>query len=270
MEDNFNTPVMDTKIEVLNEYSKVKMSSISKNKRPAAKFCKEAAKYILANWDNIEGLKQCQDSIRKDAEEFDDIKSSTVVTLYNSRITELSEEIRKEEEKKAPKQEKKAPAKKEVKSEDKEKQTKIKSAKNERKVGDIHPKHDTWVWTEYTPGKFDWRINPQDKQKVGAKAKSDESKPTKKVKKEAKPKEVKHVTIEEFLEQSKGAFKSQLSKTQKESLKLIQKGWRIVDINGTYFFKSSDGQNKSCNMDSVNALMKRMKIDYIPTGLILK
>ena len=51
---------------------------------------------------------------------------------------------------------------------------------------------------------------------------------------------------------------------------MLQKGWRIVDINGTYFFKSSDGQNKSCNMDSVNALMKRMKIDYIPTGLIVK
>ena len=24
-------------------------------------------------------------------------------------------------------------------------------------VGDIHPKHSDWVWTEYKPGKFDWR-----------------------------------------------------------------------------------------------------------------
>lgn len=27
-----------------------------------------------------------------------------------------------------------------------------------RNVGDIHPKHNNWVWTEYKPGKFDWRI----------------------------------------------------------------------------------------------------------------
>ena len=32
-----------------------------------------------------------------------------------------------------------------------------------RKVGDIHPKHPTLVWTEYAKGKFDWRTNPKDK-----------------------------------------------------------------------------------------------------------
>lgn len=26
-----------------------------------------------------------------------------------------------------------------------------------RTVGDIHPTHSNWVWTEYKPGKFDWR-----------------------------------------------------------------------------------------------------------------
>lgn len=26
------------------------------------------------------------------------------------------------------------------------------------KVGDRHPKHPEWEWTEYQPGKFDWRI----------------------------------------------------------------------------------------------------------------
>ena len=26
-----------------------------------------------------------------------------------------------------------------------------------RAVGDIHPTHSNWVWTEYKPGKFDWR-----------------------------------------------------------------------------------------------------------------
>lgn len=34
-------------------------------------------------------------------------------------------------------------------------------------VGDIHPSHSDWVWTEYAPGKFDWRSN---KTKGGSKA----------------------------------------------------------------------------------------------------
>lgn len=28
-----------------------------------------------------------------------------------------------------------------------------------KNVGDIHPKHSDWVWTEYKPGKFDWRVS---------------------------------------------------------------------------------------------------------------
>jgi len=38
-----------------------------------------------------------------------------------------------------------------------------KPAKTARKVGDVHPKHPTWIWTEYTKGKFDWRTNPANK-----------------------------------------------------------------------------------------------------------
>ena len=29
---------------------------------------------------------------------------------------------------------------------------------SKHQVGDIHPKHSDWVWTEYKPGKFDWRV----------------------------------------------------------------------------------------------------------------
>ncbi len=41
-------------------------------------------------------------------------------------------------------------------------------AKPTRKVGDIH-KNGKWVWTEYTPGKFDWRTIPSQKKKPGNK-----------------------------------------------------------------------------------------------------
>lgn len=35
-----------------------------------------------------------------------------------------------------------------------------KSLVSAHKVGDVHPRHPEWVWKEYKPGKFDWRINP--------------------------------------------------------------------------------------------------------------
>lgn len=41
-------------------------------------------------------------------------------------------------------------------------------AKLTRKVGDIH-KNGKWVWTEYMPGKFDWRTIPSQKKTPGAK-----------------------------------------------------------------------------------------------------
>lgn len=167
--------------------------------------------------------------------------------------------------------------KKQAKSNDDKKEVKSsKTPKNARKVGDRHPKHHTWVWTEYDEGKFDWRINPQDKQKVGAKAKEDgaSSKPKKEVKKPSKKsskpakEEPKHITIDEFKESSKGANKSTLSKAQKDAYKLIQKGWWIINNDSTYFFKNDNGETKSCNIDSVSAMFKKFKMDYIPEGLI--
>lgn len=52
------------------------------------------------------------------------------------------------------------------------------------KVGDLH-KNGLWVWTEYKPGKFDWRIRPELKKAPGAK-KADGS--TKVAAKKAEPK----------------------------------------------------------------------------------
>ena len=40
----------------------------------------------------------------------------------------------------------------------------------QRRIGDIHPQHPDWVWTEYKPGKFDWRISKK-KTKEGAEEK---------------------------------------------------------------------------------------------------
>lgn len=58
------------------------------------------------------------------------------------------------------------------------------------KVGDLH-KNGLWVWTEYKPGKFDWRIRPELKKAPGAKKADGSTKVAKKAepKKAAKPQE---------------------------------------------------------------------------------
>ena len=64
---------------------------------------------------------------------------------------------------KAVKETKKADSKKAEPKAKEEEQPKEKEAKTARKVGDVHPNHPTWIWTEYAEGKFDWRTNPADK-----------------------------------------------------------------------------------------------------------
>ena len=61
-----NMEVMNQVIVRLNEMKAVKMASISKSKRPAAKFNKEVATYLLDNWDNLDQLKTCQKQMRLD------------------------------------------------------------------------------------------------------------------------------------------------------------------------------------------------------------
>lgn len=41
-------------------------------------------------------------------------------------------------------------------------------------VGDIHPQNPNWVWTEYAPGKFDWRTNKKKENKSAKSTKIDE------------------------------------------------------------------------------------------------
>lgn len=126
-----------------------------------------------------------------------------------------------------------------------------KTAGTARKVGDHHPTKP-WVWTEYKPGKFDWRI--------------DKNKNTeKKEKKNAvNPKKV---TIDEFIARVKTNSKN-LSTTQSTYLKLIKKGYWVENNNGSYFFKNEEGKMKQCNMDSLLSLFKKVNVEEIPDNLI--
>lgn len=284
--DNFNAPVMDERILKLNELKAVKMANISKGKRPAAKEAKELAIYILNNWDNIAELKTIKS---------EDVTNEDLQNILASRLKDF-EDASKEAEKaeKAPKEKsekketkKDAPAKA-LKADSKKEEPKAKEevkkedklAKNARKVGDVHPNHPTWVWTEYAEGKFDWRTNPADKKqgqrtdkaatsekKPGVK-KEDKKASNKKVAKGDKAETKKELTIDEFValpvKIARGNKKP--SKAQKEAFKLIMKGYRITADKK--LFENAEGDRKACNWASVEAMLKRYGIEYVPAGLV--
>lgn len=199
-----------------------------------------------------------------------------VVTEAGLHEVEESDKVNQEVNKnQAPKEKKADKSKKDV-------QPKEKAAKTARKVGDVHPKHPTWVWTEYAPGKFDWRTNPKDKKQGQRTDMADkrEKQPKSKAadKKAAKSKEAKQeapkkaekpiYTIDEWvaLPTKPTTVKSKMSENQKEAFKLINKGYRIT--SDKKFFQNAEGDNKACNWASVEAMLKRYGIDYVPMGLI--
>lgn len=178
---------------------------------------------------------------------------------------------------------KQAPKEKKADKSKKDVQPKEKAAKTARKVGDVHPKHPTWVWTEYAPGKFDWRTNPKDKkqgQRTDMADKKENKQPKSKAadKKAAKGKEANQeapkkaekpiYTIDEWvaLPTKPTTVKSKMSEAQKEAFKLINKGYRITADKK--FFENDKDDRKSCNWASVEAMLKRYGIDYVPMGLI--
>lgn len=220
--DNFDAPVMDERILKLNEYKAVKMANLSKGKRPAAKEAKELATYILNNWDDENALASIylDDASAVDKEVFNEIILSRLKNFDDAKKaceeavketpkakTEKKDKLTKTQKdlvdkatkggkatvevevgagksgkaKKADSKKAEPKAKEEVKKE-------TKPAKTARKVGDVHPNHPTWIWTEYATGKFDWRTNPADKKQgqrtdkaATSEKKSEPKKDTKKV-----------------------------------------------------------------------------------------
>lgn len=269
--NNFETPVIDERIVKLNELKSVKMASLNSKKRPAAKEAKGLAAYVLENWDNQQALEQ----LLENAEEAAATElGKSVLDIAQNRRNQMNAIKIEKERKEAEARLKKAASKKESKKTDKEVQPKEKTAKSARKVGDIHPKHPTWIWTEYAPGKFDWRTNPKDKKQGQRTDKTDTAKAkvaskkatkakTETPKKESKP----QITIEEVLSKPKrGVSKKAMSTAQQEAYKLLNRGWRVTEDKK--FLESENGERRGCNWASVEAMLRRYGIDYIPVGLV--
>ena len=307
--DNFDAPVMDERILKLNELKAVKMANLSKSKRPAAKEAKELATYILNNWDNLAELKNIKNEDVKN-EDLQNILASRLKNFSDAeaeilknnpemkKMVKMANDAKKKQEAKTEKKEetKKAAPAKAPKADSKKEEPKAKEevnketkpAKTARKVGDVHPKHPTWIWTEYAEGKFDWRTNPADKKqghrtdKATTSEKKSEPKKAavspKAVAKETKKKVAKggkvekeapkELTIDEFvaLPSKSARGNKKPSEAQKEALKLVMKGYRVTADHK--FFENAEGDKKACNWDSVVAMLKRYGMEYIPSGLV--
>lgn len=271
MEDkNFDTPAMDERIVKLNELKSVKMASLSKSKRPAAKEAKRLAAYVLDKWDN-----QCEleSLLENAAEEAVTELGKSVLDIAQNRRNELNAIKIENARKEAAQAQKEASTTAQTDEADKETEKK-KAAKTARKVGDLHP-NGKWVWTEYKPGKFDWRTIPSLKQqgkRTDVTKKQATKKPASKAKKAEEPKKAEKptYTIDEWvaLPSKASHAKSKMSEAQKEAFKLINKGYRITADKK--FFKAVDGTTKACNWASVEAMLKRYGIDYVPMGLIME
>ena len=142
-------------------------------------------------------------------------------------------------------------------------------------VGDLHP-NGKWVWTEYKPGKFDWRGIPKDGKTVKAQPKKSTPKTNKapKTKVEKKSDNKKVWTMKDFEERcGKGAGQG-LTKTQKEAKKYLLRGYKIelIEQDGHYsnncFLKKEGEVTKSSFRDSIEGLFRKMGME-VPAELFL-
>lgn len=279
-----NNEVMNQTIVRLNEFKAVKMASLSKGKRPAAKFNKEVATYLLDNWDNLEQLKTCVQAMHKDMPE----GCEEVMQMYDNRISELEPKQPKAKKEPKSKTEKKAaePAKKsekkatkaQTKSEDGEKSKRGRKATHY--VGEVHPKNPNWVWMEYAPGKFDWKsirgkqgaeqfpdrtpveTKSEKKESAGKAGKTTKQAAKKSEKKAAKDKEP-QLTLEELLAKP---IPQGLSKPQQNVIKAFKKGYKIRKDGQTYWLTDKDGNNERTEKAVLEALQRKYKINYVPKG----
>lgn len=277
-EEEFNAPVMDERIVYMNEVLATKLSSVSKSKREDIKAAKAIIKHIFENWDNAEingGLKTLIDDKEVEVSQYKlwCIAKSRYDQLVAKAAAEIAES-EKEEETSESEEELKADTTTsetaieapETPKAKKDTSKKSKGSSKRYNVGDHHPQHPDWIYTEYKPGKFDWRAD-----KSVSKVKTDKkTKEVSKPSKENKPKKGeikvafdKTMNVDEFIVALRG---KNLSATQKSHLKLLKKGYRIR--GDKRFFELENSERKACNWESIQAMMAKVGITEIPTGLV--
>lgn len=318
-EEEFDTPVVDERIVKLNELKSVKLSSLSKTKRPDAQTAKSAARFVLERWDDTEELQRLVDDeemkmaayevwaiadsrikqlsyrpeetpkvykdvngveikagcrvkdLSADGEETEVFEDEGKLAVNADGTTVYLSEIETDKVLEVVTNKKQAPKAKKADKSKKDVQPKEKTAKTARKVGDRHP-NGRWLWTEYAPGKFDWRTDPALKHQ-GRTAQSEgktEAKVGKKKPAKAEATQPKRYNVDGWAAMTTrlSHLKRNLSKAQKEALQYIYKGYRITADRK--FWRNDKGETKACIWGAVEALLKRYNTDYMPQGLIIE
>lgn len=311
--------VMDERIVRLNELKSVKLASLTKTKRPAAREAKTAARFVLERWDDTEELQRlvddeemkmaayevwaiadsrikqlsyrpeeapkvykdvngveikagcCIKDLSADGEETEVFEDEGKLAVNADGTTVYLSEIETDKVLEVVTNKKQAPKEKKVDKSKKDVQPKEKTAKTARKVGDRHP-NGLWLWTEYKPGKFDWRTDPALKHQ-GRTAQSEgktEAKVGKKKPAKAEAPQPKRYNVEGWVAMTTrlSHLKRNLSKAQKDVLQYIYKGYRITADRK--FWRNDKGETKACVWGAVEALLKRYNTDYMPQGLIIE
>lgn len=139
-------------------------------------------------------------------------------------------------------------------------------------VGDLHP-NGKWVWTEYKPGKFDWRGILKDGKTVKAQPQKSTPKATK-VEVKKKSNDEKIWTMKDFEERCSKGVGQGLTKTQKEAKKYLLRGYKIelIEQDGHYsnncFLKKEGEVTKSSFRDGIDGLFRKMGME-VPAELFL-
>ena len=150
-------------------------------------------------------------------------------------------------------------------SEERKSESKQKRAPK-HKVGDLH-RNGKWIWTEYKPGKFDWRNIPKDGKKFQGHKSRTEKGTEKPEKKSVTAKKV--WTLRDFEERCVKGLAKNLTKTQKEAKKYLLRGYKIELIeNSNNCFLKKDSDTKSSFFDSVQGLFRKLGME-IPKEMLL-
>lgn len=144
-------------------------------------------------------------------------------------------------------------------------------------VGDLHP-NGKWVWTEYKPGKFDWRGIPKDGNNH---PKSNEKKEHKKSKNKKSTEKLerknKKLTMRDFELRicCSGSNNLNLTKTQQEAKKYLMRGYKvelIKDVKGNLsnscFLKKDGEVTKYSFRDSIKGLFRKVGME-VPEEIFL-
>lgn len=262
--------MMDERIVRINEITATKLSSVSKGKRESLKAAKVTAKFILDGWDNPDTLRQFVDDEENKVVQYElwCIAKSRVDQLLNEAMEVMNEKCVNEvaeNNDEATSVQAVEPTETPKAVENTPKQY---AAKSKHEVGDPHPTKD-WVWTEYAPGKFDWRTNKHDNRKERERDLGENKpKPTKKTikaKKQKTEKSVKMRTLEEIFVHKP----ERMSDPQERVFKLFRKGYRIYQeasktsrtsgvVQGYVLVK--DNERVNIPEGVMNALLARLKV----------